>query len=270
MLRSCYIFRFKAPAQVTEDSLERVRTMNFHALSGSLTTRREQNLLDGLAERVSREWFESYQLGDQRADLSFSCYMKLIPPSVAAATTRARNVQIRFPVWLRRYDPFMSVFAPQKGIALGVAWLVSKGFFNDHTQVRSYRLGHQHLSEFESWLGREDHPTQGSILRATFEGVQWQDELYDEITIRRDALRDTELFSSLKTKSKNWKSLTFISPLLADLDRQLTCRIDSSGKFTVFTPTVTPLEFDVMLQRLEQVLSLMEEIEDIMRKKGEP
>lgn len=270
MLRSCYLFQLKTPYKPDQAVLEHVKLTGFDALSHSLGTARELVFLKGLTDRVVNERFERYQISGQQTELTFSCTWKLLPPGAATSAARERRIPISFPIWLREGSRFTSIFAPRKGLAVGIAWLLSQNLFEDYSQIRSLRFGSRALEAVESWLNREDHATLGSILRATFEGVQWQGNIYDELTVKRDALEETELFTNLKKNSKNWRALTFISPLLTDLDRQLTCRIDSSGKFTVFTPTVTPLEFDVMLQRIEQVLSLMEEIEDIMRKKGEP
>jgi hypothetical protein len=267
MLRSCYLFQLKTPYKLDQAALEHVRLIDFDTLSHSLTTAREVVFLKRLTDRVVNERFERYQLSGQQTELTFSCTWKLLPPGAATSAARVRRIPISFPIWLREDSRFTSIFAPRKGLALGIAWLLSQNLFEDYNQIRSLRLGYQALEAVESWLNREDHVTLGSILRATFEGVQWQGNMYDELTVRRNALGETELFTNLKRNSKNWRTLTFVSPLLSELDRQLTCRIESSGKFTVYTPTVTPLEFDIVLQKLQQIFLLLQEIEEIFRDK---
>ena len=254
MMRSCYLYQLKSPVKIDEGKADGLRGKDFRTLELAVATQKDKIYLHNLKKQITEEALGSpQQISDRRIEISFDCTIRLRPPALAGPSARTIRARIGFPIWLPRLGSFVAIFGASRGLARTISQLLGLSLLDNISSITPYQLGRDEFSNVETWLTRSDHKAPGSVLRATFEGPVWKGTLYDEITIRRNALGETELFDTLKKECKNWRALTFITPLFKAVGRQLTCRIESSGKLIAYTPTITPTEFDYLLEELEKL-----------------
>ena len=252
MMRSCYLYQVKSPLKIDQGKADHLRGKDFRELELAVATQKDKTYLHNLKKQITEEAFGSaHQISNRRIEISFDCTITLRPPALAGPSAQTIRARVGFPIWLPRLGSFVAIFGASRGLARTISQLLGLSLLDDISGISPYQLGRNEFSNVETWLTRSDHKAPGSALRVTFEGPVWKGTLYDEITIRRNALGETELFDSLKKACKNWRAFTFITPLFQAVGRQLTCRIESSGKLTAYTPTITPAEFDYLLEELE-------------------
>ncbi len=161
-------------------------------------------------------------------------------------------------IWVRTLSGLMVLFdVPKRRIAYALAQLISLRLYGDIVLVNPLHLERSHLSSIERWVTSKEHEVTGNIIRATFRRAQVNGTILDEVSIKKEGLDVTEAYFKVKSSAHEISALTFVTPLLPEIGRRVTCKLDNRGGLMIYTPNLRDVDIEVIISRLERVLGLI-------------
>jgi hypothetical protein len=126
--------------------------------------------------------------------------------------------------------------------------------FKDTGYVKPLLLSRSDFEAIENWILSEVGETPGKLIRAVFKFTSVGGSIVEELNLKYTPLSLNKLYLEAKNTAKYWKSLTFMTPFMPEIEKSITCRIDRRGGLTLYTPDLKPLEIDILLRKLEKAL----------------
>ena len=168
------------------------------------------------------------------------------------------NVDVESDVDFRLRSGLLALYdIPLRRLARAVCELISLKLFGNVSSITPLVLEREHLTMLESWLKSEEYSVKGTIIRVTFTRPLLNGVRVEELTVKREALDQTDLYMSMKNSADKIKAVTFVTPLLEEIQKKVTCRIDSRGGLLIYTPNLRSADIDVLLSYLEKALGLI-------------
>mgnify|MGYP003875812851 CR=1 FL=1 len=194
---------------------------------------------------------------DARLLFSYSFRLKFSYFSRGERRTVEHEALIEHDVWVRLRSGLFIVFdAPLKRISRVISELASLRLFGDPTVIAPLKLDRSAIEAIEDWVTSKEYPVSGNIMRASFRRTRLDNSILDEVSIKKEGLDTTKIYEDIKGSSHELSSITFVTPLLPEINRRLTCRLDSRGGLLIYTPNVRREDIDVLILYLEKVLKL--------------
>ncbi|MCD6095498.1 MAG: hypothetical protein J7J99_02920 [Thermoprotei archaeon] len=196
---------------------------------------------------------------DARFMLSYTYLAKVHYVIKGERRLESYPITVEHPVWLRVNSGLLLVFdSPSRRISRAVSELVSLKLFNDVSSITPLHLERDYIMAIEQWVTSKEYEVSGNIIRATFRRANIEGSVLEEISIKREGLDTMEIYSTIKNSAHEIKSLTFITPLLPQFGRRVTCKIDNRGGLVIYTPGLRIVDLEVIINELEKVLKLTE------------
>ena len=168
------------------------------------------------------------------------------------------EIYMEHDVWIRVISGLLIIFdAPNKRIARAIAQLASLRLYGDTTSASPLHLERSHINALEKWVTAKEHEVSGNIIRATFKRARIGDTVLDEVSIKREGLDITDIYSKVKSSAHEISSITFVTPLLPEIGKRITCKLDSRGGLLIYTPNLREVDIEVVLSKLENVMGFI-------------
>ncbi|RLF14551.1 MAG: hypothetical protein DRJ66_05840 [Thermoprotei archaeon] len=168
-------------------------------------------------------------------------------------------VTVEHPVWIRVHSGLLLVFdSPSRRISRAIGELVSLRLFNDVSSVTPLHLERDYVLAIEKWVTSKEYEVSGNIIRATFKRASLEGSVLEEISIKKEGLDTLRIYDLIKSSAHEIKSLTFVTPLLPQFGKRVTCKIDNRGGLVIYTPGLRVVDIEVIINELERVLGLTE------------
>ena len=255
MLRSCWILELKEGIRLKEAMLSKISNSKFSDLLKDLDTSRERNTILAAAKTYKREKLQYEGRTKGGLEFKFQCLTTIRYPVSSGIVGKEAETLVKFPIWFRINSPFVLTFCPRKSLAKALAVLLSCSLTNDPKSLSIFNLDVPFLRNFLQWLTSSSHRAPGALVNAVLNSVSWMGVNYDVIRISKPALEVDNFFLSLLKNTKEWYSVTFLTPLIEGLKRQYWCRLYSSGKITLFPLEETEDIFNILFGEFEEILA---------------
>ena len=194
---------------------------------------------------------------DARFTFSYTLRRRVYYVSRGERLASEYELDIEHSVWVRTSSGLLVVLdSPSRRISRALCQLVSLRLFNDPEAITPLRLERRHVEAIEKWVVAKEHEVAGNIIRVTFRRASLDGSVIEEVSLRKEGLDTTEIYPKLKSSAHAIISLTFVTPLLPEIGRRVTCRIDNRGGVLVYTPSIRDVDLEVLVGRLEEVLGL--------------
>lgn len=194
---------------------------------------------------------------DARLIFSYTLRRKIYYISGGKRKFNEQELDIEHDVWVRTSSNMLIVLdSPSRRISNAIGQLVSLKLFNDPSLILPLRLERRHVEAIESWITAKEHEVAGNIIRVTFRRASINGSVVEEISLKKEGLDATEIYPKLKSSAHTIASITFVTPLLPEIGRRITCRIDSYGGLLIYTPNLREVDLEVLINKLEGIWGL--------------
>lgn len=136
-----------------------------------------------------------------------------------------------------------------------VTWLLSAAVLGYPGRLSTYELDRSRMQHVINFLTKSLQGGPGELVRAVFREIDLEGIPLDEINLRARDLNKVKLYRDVLRGAGHIHAISFLTPIIDNIGRSLSCRMDSRGSVQVYAQRLSDTERRSLLLFFEGMLA---------------
>jgi hypothetical protein len=118
-------------------------------------------------------------------------------------------------------------------------WLLSSAVLGYPGRLSAFDIDTRKMQKLIRSITSSSNGGPGELVRAVFRDIEINGSELDEVNIRARDLNKVNLYRDIQKNAASLYAISFITPVIDQIGRALSCRIDETGSILVYSPRLS-------------------------------
>jgi hypothetical protein len=201
---------------------------------GRMSTRRIGQLLPNAVLQCQKASSKFIEL-----TLSYDRIIKI--PEIRGRERRYRFVpySVTSPILWRPETGFCFIMDVPSRAVSAATWLLSSAVLGYPGRLSRFEIDTKKMQKVIRNLTGSSKGGHGELVRAIFRDIEFDGSYFDEINIRARDLNKIDLYKAIQNTATMIHAISFVTPMIDDVGRSLSCRMDQTGSVQIYSPRLS-------------------------------
>lgn len=217
---------------------------------GRMSTRRIGQLLPNAVLQCQKASSKFVEL-----TLSYDRIIKI--PEIRGRERRYNLVpySVTSPILWRPETGFCFIMdVPRRAVA-AATWILSSAVLGYPGRLSPFEIDNKKMQRVIRNLTSPSKGGPGELVRAIFRDIEFNGSTFDEINIRARDLNKVDLYKDIQQTASIIHAISFVTPMIDDIGRSLSCRMDQTGTVQIYSPRLSNEALRVLVLWFEDMLA---------------
>ncbi|MFX1565550.1 MAG: hypothetical protein ACFFCH_06125 [Promethearchaeota archaeon] len=134
-------------------------------------------------------------------------------------------------------------------------WILSSAVLGYPGRLSTFDIDTRKMSNIIRSLTSSSNGGPGELVRAVFRDIEINGNELDEVNIRARDLNKIGLYKDIQKTAASLHAISFITPLIDQIGRPLSCRIDQAGSILVYSQRLSNKALRALVLWFESLLA---------------
>lgn len=143
---------------------------------------------------------------------------------------------------------------PRRAIK-AVTWMLSAAVLGYPGRLSTSDIDRTRMRKVIRFITSTSKGGPGELTRAVFRDVELNGNYFDEVNLRSRDLHNSDLYKDVQKSAGNTHAISFVTPIIDQIERPLACRMDATGAIQVYSQRLSNKPLRALLLWFEEMLA---------------